>query len=221
MAKIIIIGGIESTFTYAQTLYELGEEILMLYTRGINSPGWENIDLVDQRKYEFLNHIPTTIVNSNINDYASEIASLAPDFIYSLGWQQVFKEPLLGICKILGLHESLLPRGAGPAPIANAILHGEIETGCTLFWLDSGVDTGPIIGQLKCINSPLTSNSTHLYSEIVNLGAQLLKMYLPYINNCTAPSLPQDFSKRICYGKINWDQWPREIVMRARTYPYA
>jgi len=34
MSRIIIIGGIESTYKNAQILYEIGEEICMFYTRG-------------------------------------------------------------------------------------------------------------------------------------------------------------------------------------------
>ena len=34
MSRIIVIGGIESTYKNAQTLHEIGEDICMFYTRG-------------------------------------------------------------------------------------------------------------------------------------------------------------------------------------------
>ena len=149
MARIIVIGGIESTYRNAQVLHDLGEEIVMFYTRGPHSPGWQGVDAVDESRFPFAATVPRTVVNGVINEHVDAMRALAPQVIYSLGWQQLYSSGLLSTCKIVGIHESLLPEGAGPVPIANAILHGVPRTGCTLFWLDSGVDTGAMIGQLQ------------------------------------------------------------------------
>jgi methionyl-tRNA formyltransferase len=221
MSKIIIIGGIESTYKNAQVLYELGEEILMFFTRGQNTPGWDGVGMVDQSTYTFANNVPTMIVENNINDFAALMKELNPDFIYSLGWQQIYKSELLDIAPFIGIHESLLPRGAGPVPIANAILRQEEQTGCTLFWLDDGMDTGPIIGQLKNNLSPLTSNSSAIYEEGFTLSKQLLEMYVPHINKGTAPRIEQNLNYRTEGTLLNWSKWPDELVSRARVYPYV
>ncbi len=221
MSRIVIIGGIESTFRNAQVLHELGEEIVMFYTRGENSPGWEGVELVDSSNYSFFEQTPSTIVQGNINDHIKEIKNLQPDFIFSLGWQQLYKEDLLKICPVIGIHESLLPKGAGAVPIANAILHEFEETGCTLFHLDGGMDTGPIIGQLKCPTSPKTATSTELYAEAMDISEKLLRMFMPCINQGISPEIPQDLSKRTEYKKVNWSDWPSSLVSRAKTYPYA
>ena len=221
MAKIIVIGGIESTYANAQVLHDLGEEIVMFYTRGPSSPGWAGVDMVDESRFPFASQVPRTQVNGQIRDHFDEMKALAPDFIYSLGWQQMYSSEILDLCPVIGIHESLLPRGAGAVPIANAILHDEEETGVTLFWLDDGVDTGNIIAQLKGLHSPQSSNSTTLYSEAVELEAAILQMFVPHINRGTAPSINQDMSKRIAYGKINWSRWSEGKVQRARVYPYV
>jgi len=221
MARVVVIGGIESTYTNAQTLYELGEEIAMFFTRGEHSPGWEGVAMIDASNYPFASQVPTTVVNGNINDHVEQIRELDPKVIYSLGWQQIFHHDLLNICPVIGIHESLLPRGAGPTPLANAILHDEPETGCTLFRLDSGMDTGDIICQLKMQHSPQCATSTELYTEAMQLGQQLLQMFVPHINSGAAPSIVQNVAKRTIYGKIRWNDWPEERVARAKTYPYA
>lgn len=136
MARIIVIGGIESTYHNVQALHDLGEEIVMFYTRGPSSPGWEGVDQVDESRFPFADNVPKTIVDGHINDHVDEMQSLRPDVIYSLGWQQMYSKKLLAITKVVGIHESLLPEGAGAVPIANAVLHGVKRTGCTLFWLD-------------------------------------------------------------------------------------
>lgn len=221
MARIIIIGGIESSYCNAQILHDLGEEIVMFYTRGERSPGWEGVDMVDESKFPFANAVPKTVVNGHINNHLKEIRSLQPDIIYSLGWQQMYSRELLSLSKFVGIHESLLPQGAGAVPIANAILHGASKTGCTLFWIDDGIDTGAIIGQLEGVNDPRISNSTELYKESIDLSGELLRIFVPHINRGTAPAIVQDKSRRTVYKKINWEDWPEELVQRARVYPYV
>lgn len=220
MSKIIIIGGIESTYRNAQILFEQGEEILMFFTRGNNSPGWEGVDQVDESQFPFMRKVPKTIVLENINDHADLICKLKPDYIWSLGWQQVYKEKLLSICPVLGIHESLLPEGAGPVPIANAILHDQPQTGITLFQLDKGVDTGSIIWQLRGPLDPRKATSTELYNQAMALTEDLIKTALPFLNNNSAPRISQNMKNRTLYKKINWNDWPEDKVSRAKTYPY-
>jgi len=221
VARIIVIGGIESTFANAQVLHELGEEIVMFFTRGRNSPGWEGVAMIDTSNYPFASRVPTTEVNGSINAHVEQMCALKPDFIYSLGWQQMYGQGLLGICPVVGIHESLLPEGAGAVPIANAILHDRPVTGITLFWLDGGMDTGPIIAQLRGRLDPRKANATALYEEAMTLEAQLLRMMVAHLNDGTAPRIPQDMSKRSVYGKIHWEDWPDEKVARVRVYPYG
>lgn len=221
MAKIIIIGGIESTFSNAQVLHSLGEDIVMFYTRGPDSPGWEGVEMIHAQQYPFYNKVPVTTVNTNINEYIDEMKALNPDFIYSLGWQQLYSRELLSICPVIGIHESLLPEGAGAVPIANAMLHDKAVTGVTLFWLDNGMDTGDIIAQLQGNLDPRQATATALYQEAIELEKYLLEMMVPHINANRAPHIPQNRQKRTTYGKIDWSRWPTDKVERTRTYPYT
>ena len=221
MARVIVIGGIESTFANAQVLHDLGEHIVMFYSRGPASPGWEGVAMIDRSLYPFAARVPITEVNGNINDHVEEMRALCPDVIYSLGWQQIYRDPLLRLCPVVGFHESLLPEGAGAVPIANAILHDRPVTGVTMFWLDGGMDTGPIIAQLRGLLDPREATATQLYAEAMALEADLLRMMVPHINRGSAPAIPQDLSRRTVYGKINWADWPDDKVRRTRVYPYG
>jgi phosphoribosylglycinamide formyltransferase 1 len=127
----------------------------------------------------------------------------------------------LSVCKIVAIHQGLLPRGAGAVPIANAILHGVERTGCHLFWVDGGMDAGPIIGQLAALPDPRATTATELFAEATRLGGELLRMYGRHINNGTATAIPQDLSKRITYRKVKWSDWPEELVKGLRTYLYV
>ncbi|MEX0844652.1 MAG: methionyl-tRNA formyltransferase [Balneolaceae bacterium] len=73
----------------------------------------------------------------------------------------------------INLHASLLPKYRGAAPIHWAIINGEHETGCTVFFLDEKVDTGNIILQEK---TKIGDNETtgELYGRLRDMGSVLL-----------------------------------------------
>ena len=78
----------------------------------------------------------------------------------------------------LNVHASLLPRWRGAAPISAAILHGDDETGVTLMQTDVGLDTGPIVAQVRCPIAPADTTAT-LTPRLAQAGADLLAETLP------------------------------------------
>jgi methionyl-tRNA formyltransferase len=71
------------------------------------------------------------------------------------------------------LHASLLPQYRGAAPINWAIINGEKETGVTTFLLNHQIDTGDIIGQVRCPILPEDNIGT-LYDKLMNIGSGLV-----------------------------------------------
>jgi methionyl-tRNA formyltransferase len=49
----------------------------------------------------------------------------------------------------VNLHFSVLPRWRGAAPVQHAIRAGDVTTGATVFRLDRGMDTGPVLRSLE------------------------------------------------------------------------
>lgn len=49
--------------------------------------------------------------------------------------------------RILNIHPSLLPAFPGLDAQAQAVEHGVVVSGCTVHFVDEGLDTGPIVGQ--------------------------------------------------------------------------
>jgi phosphoribosylglycinamide formyltransferase-1 len=81
--------------------------------------------------------------------YAERVAGYEPDLVISAGFMKLFGETFLARLagKIVNTHPTLLPSFPGMHGVPDALAHGVKVTGCTLFVVDRGVDSGPIIAQ--------------------------------------------------------------------------
>lgn len=82
------------------------------------------------------------------------------------------------------LHFSLLPRYRGAAPVQRTIMAGESETGVTLFQLEKGMDTGPIVGQVHTLINP-RENSGELLDRLGQISIGMLAELLPSLYSGT------------------------------------
>ena len=75
------------------------------------------------------------------------------------GFMRVLKEPMLNAFprRIINLHPSLLPKFPGMEAWKQALDAEEKSTGCTVHFVDSGIDTGEIIAQREV---PVLPNDT-------------------------------------------------------------
>ena len=73
------------------------------------------------------------------------------DLICLAGFMRLVKEPLLGSFphRILNIHPSLLPEYPGLFAWEQAVEDGATESGCTVHYVDEGMDTGKVILQAK------------------------------------------------------------------------
>jgi len=91
------------------------------------------------------------------------------DFIVLAGFMRVIKEPLLRAFpgRILNIHPSLLPAFRGLEAWRQALEAGVPEAGCTVHLVDSGVDTGEILGQSRVSVLPGdTAESLHARIQV-------------------------------------------------------
>jgi phosphoribosylglycinamide formyltransferase 1 len=73
-----------------------------------------------------------------------------PDLVVSAGFMKLAGEPFLAeyAGRYVNTHPALLPSFPGMHGAADALAHGVKITGATLFVVDAGVDTGPIVDQV-------------------------------------------------------------------------
>ena len=116
------------------------------------------------------------------------------------------------------LHYSLLPKWRGAAPVQHAILAGDKTTGVTLFKIDEGLDTGPIVASVPTQIQP-GETSARLLSRLTGLGCTLLSQELPGVllgsysltpqapdeNLASAPKLGRELAR------VDWSRGALEI----------
>ena len=71
------------------------------------------------------------------------------DLVVLAGYMRMIKAPLLEAFpkRIINIHPSLLPKFPGIESWKQALAAGELKAGCTVHYVDSGMDTGEIIAQ--------------------------------------------------------------------------
>jgi methionyl-tRNA formyltransferase len=144
----------------------------------------------------------------------------------------VWDMPRLGT---FNLHASLLPQYRGAAPINWAVIHGEIVTGATTFFLTHEIDTGKIILQEKVDILP-DDDAGSVHDKLMELGGRLVVKTVRLIESGDCQALDQvellkDVSELRPAPKlfrdnceINWNQSTVQIhnfVRGLSPYPAA
>lgn len=83
-------------------------------------------------------------------DLIERIVKDSPDLILVIDFGHIIKEPILSLPRLgcLNIHPSKLPAYRGAAPVQRAIMDGLDMTAVTIFKLDRGMDSGPVLSQL-------------------------------------------------------------------------
>ena len=81
---------------------------------------------------------------------ADTVGGFEPDLVVSAGFMKLAGDEFLARFpgRYVNTHPALLPSFPGMHGAADALAHGVKITGATLFVVDGGVDTGPIIAQI-------------------------------------------------------------------------
>lgn len=141
-------------------------------------------------------NLPTLDID-NVKDpaFAEKLTKLDADLFVVVAFK-VLPENLLEIPEkgSINLHASLLPKYRGAAPIHWAVINGEKETGCTVFFLEKEVDTGNVI---DTVTTPIGPDETtgDVYDRLKEKGAKLLLGCVNKIAKNEVSLSAQDHSK--------------------------
>ncbi|MFZ0709988.1 MAG: phosphoribosylglycinamide formyltransferase [Terrimicrobiaceae bacterium] len=117
-------------------------------------------------------------------DLVERLQGFRVDLVVLAGYMRMLKAPMLQAFprRIINIHPSLLPKFPGLEAWRQALESGELVTGCTVHFVDEGMDSGEIIAQAEVpILSADTPESLHariqeaehrLYPEVVGRFAR-------------------------------------------------
>lgn len=88
------------------------------------------------------------------------LASFSPDLVVSAGFMRILGPDVVSAFRIINTHPALLPNFPGAHGVRDALAAGVDVTGCTVHFVDEGVDTGPIIEQREVRIEPGDTEET-------------------------------------------------------------
>jgi methionyl-tRNA formyltransferase len=217
MLRIILIG--QAAFA-EKTLEELlgrGEHVVAVYCPP-DLPGGR-VDPLKQRATQLKIDVrqPKSFKAPGVREeflaFDADLAILA--FVTQIVPEAVFAAPRLGsIC----FHPSLLPRYRGASAINWALIKGETVTGLTLFWVEAGIDTGPILLQKEVLIGPDDTTGSLYFNKIFPLGIEAICEAVDLIKRGNPPRVAQDESRatydppcRDEHARIDWSQSASEV----------
>lgn len=84
-------------------------------------------------------------------DLVERLRSAGVDLVVLAGYMRMLKAPMLEAFprRIINIHPSLLPKFPGLEAWRQALEAGETVTGCTVHFVDEGMDSGEVIAQAE------------------------------------------------------------------------
>lgn len=160
------------------------------------------------------------------DEFRQRLPEHRPDILVVVAYGLILPQWMLDWPKIapINVHASLLPRWRGAAPIQQAILSGDRETGVSVMRMSRGLDCGPVYSKQATPVGP-AETAGELHDRLSILGADLLVAALPGILSATLEPEPQDddaasYAPRIEKGDaiLNWQLPASELEQRVRGY---
>jgi len=120
-------------------------------------------------------HVPILDIKNSVNapESLELFLTYQPDLLVSIGSNQIFKAPLINLAPkgCINLHTALLPQYRGLMPTFWAMKNNEEFTGVTVFFIDEGIDSGPIIIQKKVQIGNKTLEELIKYTKKIGMDA--------------------------------------------------
>ncbi len=113
----------------------------------------------------------------------------AMDLAISIRFSHLFPPALIGLPRhgILNVHPGSLPQYAGLYAPMRQMVDGQEQIGCTVHWIDDGIDTGPVIARCAL---PI-DGARSLVWHVCHSYSQGVDAVLDIIGSCAAAAVPR------------------------------
>lgn len=217
--RVIFMGTPAFAVPSLQTLIEEGYEVVSVITQPDRPVGRKRILTPPPVKEVALEHsIPLYQPEKiRLEEGIKYVKSMEPDLIVTAAFGQILPIEILEIPKFgcINVHASLLPRYRGGAPIHQALIDGETETGVTIMYMVEALDAGDMINSRSI---PITDNDHvgSLFEKLSHIGAELVKETLPALIQGKITPVPQNEQQATFAPNIKREQeeidWSRSSL---------
>lgn len=189
--RIVLIGQAAFAEKVLDGLRSNGHEVLALYCPpdapgGKVDPAKARAQAVGVPVHQYPS-LKRPEVRDEVAAYGADLAVLA--YVTQIVPQSVFELPRLGsIC----FHPSILPKYRGGSAVNWQIIKGEVETGVSMFWVDPGIDTGPLLLQKRAAIGPDDTAGSLYYNTLFPIGVETVLESVELVAAGNAPRAVQD-----------------------------
>lgn len=224
--RILFAGTPATAVPSLERLIDDGFEVAAVLTRAPAPVGRKRIltpSLVHQRAEEL--GIPVLTPRSLKDPEIGEaIAGLEPEAVAVVAYGLIIPKALLTVPRFgwINLHFSLLPKWRGAAPVNYALAAGDETTGISVFQIEEGLDTGPVLAREE---TPIGARETagELLERLAADGAATLSATLRGLADGSAQAVAQQgeasyapqFSS--AWARVNWAEPATAIDAKIRA----
>ncbi len=226
--RVLFIGSKESGYNVFKTMFKVSPETL------VGCVTLDDSDDTRSYKDHFIEFCDSNKIALNIlrgkSDLSESIDRYKPDICIVMGWYHIISPRILDLVHggFVGIHNSLLPRHRGFAPVVWSIIAGDNQTGFSVFSLDAGMDTGNLWYQ-----EAIEINKSDYVEDIIAKLNRRIELFFrnKYIRILDGTLVPyRQTEEFVSYGarrlpddgKIDWSLRAERIYdsIRAQSKPY-
>jgi methionyl-tRNA formyltransferase len=221
--RLVVMGTTGFVLPSLEALLAAGHEVAAVYTQPPHPAGRGHRlrrtpvhEAAERLRLEV--RTPRTLKDAHAQQ---EFADLGADLAVVGAYGLLLPKPVLDAPRLgcVNLHASLLPRWRGAAPIERAILAGDRETGISVFRMEEGLDTGPVLAARAMPIDPGTT-APELHDRLAGLAAEMLPGVVAGLAAATLEATPQPeagvtYARKIARdeGRLDFDE-PAELIER-------
>lgn len=169
-------------------------------------------------------------IAKNQKEVDQQLLSLDPELVFVIGWYWLFGKKVTTALKgrMLGLHNSLLPKYRGAAPLVWAILNGETTLGYSVFTIGPDMDQGDVWHQ-GSFDVADSEGMAEILEKLENDAVEFFGVpYLGVLNHQIKPTSQDPAKATYCaprnesFGRIDWTKSQNYLYdfIRSQSKPY-
>lgn len=191
-----------------------------------------NADFVDLTSIAVEAGVPIHYAdNLDVSALSKILRDLEAEVVFAIGWSKMLDAEVLRIPRhgVIGFHPAALPQNRGRHPLIWSLALGLEMTASTLFLIEKGVDSGPILSQ-EIVKITPQDDAQQLYNKVLSILPRQIDKVIDDLVLGELKGVPQNHAfannwrkRSMLDGLIDWRMSATAVrnLTRALTHPYT